>query len=72
MKSSKKNQDLIKKNAAFEGAFWSLEERLQNLEDLYQRFILLSPYRPEPLVKSFSSFEEYNDWKEKQTNPWYW
>ncbi|MBI2335672.1 MAG: hypothetical protein HYU97_02785 [Deltaproteobacteria bacterium] len=58
-------------NNSLEGLKWSVEKRLNVLEELYQRYWLLNPYPFKPLVKSFNSFKEYEHWKKKQKNPWY-
>lgn len=57
---------------ALEGIFLSLRERLKLVSDLYDRFLLLTPYRYKPFVKSFDSFKQYEAWKKKQKNPWFW
>ena len=62
---------VLEKNNALEGVFWPLKKRLQVLAELYQRALLLSPYKIQPIVKSFRSFKEYEAWKKKQKNPWY-
>lgn len=72
-KLTKKQKELIlEKNNALEGLFWSFKKRLHILNSLYLQFKLLTPYKPQPLVKSFDSFEDYEKWKKKQKNPWYW
>jgi hypothetical protein len=40
-------------------------------EALFQEFARLTPYRYEPFVKTFDSFDEYERWRRAQTNPWY-
>lgn len=63
--------DIQEVDNALEGAFWSVPQRLKNLLELTETGFLLSPFKPTPLVKSFSSFSEYESWKKKQKNPWY-
>lgn len=65
-------EKLIQKNAAFEGVLWPFKKRLKVLNELYTRFVKLTPWKFEPLVKSFNSFSEYEKWKKRQKNPWYW
>lgn len=65
-------EKLIEENPALEGLKWSVEERFKNLEALYERFLRLNSYPPKPFVRSFDSFEEYEEWRKKQTSPWYW
>lgn len=57
---------------ALEGIFWPLEKRLRVADELYQRLWFFSPYKCKPFVKSFRSFKEYEKWKKKQKNPWFW
>lgn len=45
--------------------------RLREAERLYADFVELTPYKFEPFVKTFNSFDEYERWKRAQTNPWY-
>lgn len=68
----KKKLKILEINNALEGVFWSLKKRLKVLDELYQQFCLLTPYKCKPFVKSFNSFKEYEAWKKKQKNPWYW
>lgn len=62
----------ISSEAALEGRHWPLRKRLRTLAELYERFTRLTPYRPRPFTKSFSSFGDYARWQKKQKNPWYW
>lgn len=64
-------EDVREIDNALEGAFWSLKERLKILLELSEENLWLNPFKPSPLVRSFSSFKEYESWKEKQKNPWY-
>jgi hypothetical protein len=45
--------------------------RLFEAEALFQEFARLTPYRYEPFVKTFDSFDEYERWRRAQKNPWY-
>jgi len=47
-------------------------ERLKEACALYDRFEALTPYPFKPVVKSFSSFKEYEKWKKQQKDPRYW
>lgn len=69
--SSKTQIDFIEKNNALEGVFLPLEKRLEILDELYEQYKLLTPWKFVPQHKSFDSFSEYEQWK-KQQNPWYW
>jgi len=71
MKLSRK-ADILEKNNALEGVFWTIRQRWDTIEELYKRLLLFSPFRYKPFVKSFSSFVEYERWKKKQKNPWLW
>lgn len=45
--------------------------RLEEAERLYLDFKEVTPFKYEPFVKSFDTFDEYEKWKNEQTNPWY-
>jgi hypothetical protein len=45
--------------------------RLAEAERLFLDFRDLTPYRYRPFVKTFASFEAYEEWKHAQTNPWF-
>lgn len=44
---------------------------LAESERLFRDFAELTPYRFEPLARSFDSFEAYQRWRCAQTNLWY-
>jgi len=49
----------------------SASARLAEAERLYLDFVALTPFpRPKPFVKSFDSFEQYDEWRRAQRNPW--
>jgi hypothetical protein len=62
---------LVEQNNALEGVFWSLKKRLEVLFYLFDQYLLLTPYKYKPFVKTFDSFEQYESWKKKQRNPWF-
>jgi len=45
--------------------------RLAEAERLFLDFRDLTPYRYRPFVRTFASFEEYEEWKRAQANPWF-
>ncbi len=47
-------------------------DRLKKSISLYERFEALTPFLFHPVVKTFSSFKEYEKWKKKQKDPRYW
>jgi hypothetical protein len=49
----------------------SAAARLREAERLFADFVDLTPFKFTPFVKTFDSFEEYEQWKRAQTNPWY-
>lgn len=49
----------------------SAAARLREAERLYRDFAALTPYRFVPFVKTFDSFDDYQRWRDAQTNPWY-
>ena len=54
-----------------DGSHLSIEERLDLARELKDGAARLNPYgRPKPFAKSFGSFESYEAWRKKQTNPW--
>jgi hypothetical protein len=44
---------------------------LAESERLYRDFVELTPYRFQPFVRTFASWDEYEQWRHAQTNPWY-
>jgi hypothetical protein len=44
---------------------------LAESERLYRDFAELTPYRFQPFVRTFKSWDEYVQWRHAQTNPWY-
>ncbi len=70
--ADRKNLPFQEKNNALEGAFYSLKKRLKTLDELYQQYCWLTPHKLKPFVKSFNSIRDYEAWKRKQKNPWYW
>jgi len=44
---------------------------LVEAERLFNDFRRLTPYKFRPFHKTFDSFEEYEQWRRAQTNPWY-
>jgi len=67
----KKLRSIWERNNALEGVFWPLKKRLQTVSELYDRYLLLTPYRYKAFSKSFRSFRDYEKWKKKQRNPWF-
>lgn len=49
----------------------SAAARLHAAERLFHDFAALTPYRFTPFVKTFASFDDYQRWRDAQTNPWY-
>ncbi|MBK5296438.1 MAG: hypothetical protein JJE40_04705 [Vicinamibacteria bacterium] len=49
----------------------SAAARLHEAERLFRNFAALTPYRFVPFVKTFDSFDDYQRWRNAQTNPWY-
>ena len=45
--------------------------RLAEAERLFLDFRALTPYRYRPFMKTFASFEAYEEWKRAQANPWF-
>ena len=60
---NKKQKNLISEDV--------LLERIETSERLFQDFKKVTSYPFEPIIKSFDSFEDYEKWKDEQTNPWY-
>jgi len=44
---------------------------LHEAERLFRDFAALTPHAYVPFVKTFDSFEDYQRWRDAQTNPWY-
>jgi DNA-binding transcriptional ArsR family regulator len=54
-----------------DGRHLSIPGRLRLAEQLRREAEYLTPVaRPDPFTASFESFEAYESWKKKQTNPW--
>lgn len=54
-----------------DGSRLPLRKRVELGDELSRQAEILNPYRhPKPFVKTFASFDAYEDWKEKQKNPW--
>ena len=67
MQSESPNKDQDPAN----GLHLSLKERLELSEQLLREAEALNPFpRYKPFVKSFESFEEYEQWRKQQRNPW--
>jgi hypothetical protein len=49
----------------------SAARNLEEAERLFLDFRELTPHRFRPLVRSFTSFREYERWRRAQKNPWY-
>ena len=45
--------------------FWEMADLIDSLEEM-------NPYERPRFTASFNSFEEYEAWKNEQTNPWNW
>ena len=50
----------------------TIVERFWETADLSDAIAKLNPYKREHFVISFDNFEEYEAWKNGQTNPWNW
>lgn len=44
---------------------------LAESERLFRDFVELTPYRFQPFVRTFKSWDEYERWRHAQTSPWY-
>ena len=44
---------------------------LAESERLFRDFVELTPYRFQPFVRTFKSWDEYERWRHAQTNLWY-
>lgn len=62
---------IVERNNALEGVLWSLKKRFEVLSYLFEQYLLLTPYKYKPFVRSFDSFKKYEIWKKKQKNPWF-
>jgi hypothetical protein len=49
----------------------SAAARLEAAEALFRDFARLTPYPYEPFTRTFDSFDEYQQWRRAQRNPWY-
>lgn len=67
----KHSRSFVEVDNSREGIHWSIKKRVRVLAALYDQFRLLTPYTYKPFVKSFKSFKEYEKWKKKQSNPWF-
>ena len=68
----KTKEEIQEVDNALEGVFWSPEERLQQLLNLSEQATYLSPFKfTKPFAKSFESFEDYEQWKRNNPDP-YW
>lgn len=70
-KQKRQSLKVFERDNALEGAGWSAKKRMENLLELYKRYVLLTPYTYKPFVRSFKDFGEYEKWKKKQKNPWF-
>ncbi|MBF0493383.1 MAG: hypothetical protein HQM15_11475 [Deltaproteobacteria bacterium] len=65
-------EDILEIDNALEGVFWTTEARLRNLLLCSEQAAYLNPFKfKKPFVKSFNSFEEYEQWKKENSDP-YW
>lgn len=48
-----------------------VSQRLFEAEALFRDFEQVTPFEFVPFVKTFDSFEAFEDWKRGQDNPWY-
>lgn len=67
----RKKNNWVEKNNALEGRGWTLQERFHNADEQFHLFLKLTPFSYKPFRRSFSSFRDYEKWKKRQTNPWF-
>lgn len=67
---SKRTPPPLHRDPAF-GLHLSLKDRVFLSDRLTKQAEELNPFpRPKPFVKTFNTLNEYEKWRQKQTNPW--